>query len=192
MVREEANRICHTFDSFFCEWKGRDTYSLAHKTVFVEEFSMVPNKWITRVYQAYGLYGIKVYLFGDPNQCSPVEGCSQITYDYLDSVSINEMCDRIETLEYIPETCRYDKPTHTMLDKFLKYGRVTSYFRPIERTLLRNICYLNSTRIKVNTECCNRFTTGKRHTVVEFQYNCKKEIYMQGIYRDVGPIDSKS
>ncbi|KAK3743504.1 hypothetical protein QZH41_004887 [Actinostola sp. cb2023] len=40
--------------------QGRDTYSLAHKTVFVEEFSMVPNKWITRVYQAYGLYGIKI------------------------------------------------------------------------------------------------------------------------------------
>ena len=61
--------ICYTFDSYFCEWYGRKIDSLEDKTVFIEEFSMVPNKWMTLIYKAFVMYGIKVYMFGDPNQC---------------------------------------------------------------------------------------------------------------------------
>ena len=75
----DVNKICFTFDSYFCEWKGRDLNSLEDKTIFIEEFSMVPNKWMqTTIYQAYTM-------FGDPNQCEPVEAGSQIHYDYLRS-----------------------------------------------------------------------------------------------------------
>lgn len=40
---------CHTFDSYFCDWHGRSIESLEGKTVFIEEFSMVPNKWMTMI-----------------------------------------------------------------------------------------------------------------------------------------------
>ena len=49
---EEANKICFTFDSYFCEWNGRNIDSLKDKTIFIEEFSMVPNKWMTLIYKA--------------------------------------------------------------------------------------------------------------------------------------------
>ena len=84
----DANKTCFTFDSYFCEWNGRNIDSLDGKTIFIEEFSMVPNKWMTIIYKAFTMFDNKIYLFGDPNQCSPVEGGSQISYDYLNSKTI--------------------------------------------------------------------------------------------------------
>ena len=82
MNRDKVDDICYTFDSYLCEWNGRDLASLKNKTVSIEEFSMVPNKWITKIDA----------LFGDPNQCPPVEGGSQVHYDYLNSESVRAMC----------------------------------------------------------------------------------------------------
>ena len=174
--KEVANGMCFTFDSYFCEWNGRNIDSLKDKTIFIEEFSMNPNKWMTRIYQAYTLFNNTIYMFGDPNQCEPVEPGSQIHYDYLGSKTVRDMCHRIETLQYIEKSCRYDKQTHTMLDKFLKYGKVSAYFQPIEK-LYKNICYLNSTRVRINTECCDQFVKGKRYETIDFKYNGKKETY---------------
>ena len=47
----------------------------------------------------------------------------------------------------------------------------------IDNTLYKNICYLNSTRIKVNNESCNRFIKDKEYITVDFKYNDKKESY---------------
>ncbi|XP_068689801.1 uncharacterized protein [Montipora foliosa] len=87
MGYEAADNVCHTFDSYFCEWDKcsieTNLKDLKNKTVFIDEFSMVPNKWITMIYKAFTLYGTKVHMFGDPNQCSPVESGSQISYNFL-------------------------------------------------------------------------------------------------------------
>ena len=103
--KNEANKICHTFDSYFCEFScinvETNIKSLKNKTIFIEEFSMVPNKWITLIYKAYLNFNNKIYMFGDPNQCEPVEPGSQIHYDYLESKTIREMCPKVETLKYI-------------------------------------------------------------------------------------------
>jgi len=64
-----------------------------------------------------------------------------------------------------------------MLKTFLKHGKISTYFQPIDKKLYKNICYLNSTRIKVNTDCCNQFTKDKRYETVEFKYDNKKETY---------------
>ena len=70
---------------------------------------------MTLIYKAYTMFNNKVFMFGDPNQCEPVEPGSQINYDYLTSKAIKEMCRKVETLQYIEKTCRYDKQTHNML-----------------------------------------------------------------------------
>ena len=75
-------------------------------------------------------------MFGDPNQCEPVESGSQIHYDYLNSKTIREMCPRTKTLKYIEKSCRYDKQTHEVLEKFLKYGKVCAYFETIDKKTL--------------------------------------------------------
>ena len=98
--RNEANNICHTFDSYFFERNGKDISCLKGKTIFIEEFSMVPNKWMTKIYEAFTKFNNKIYMFGDPNQCEPVEG-SQIHSNYLETITINEMCPKVETLTYI-------------------------------------------------------------------------------------------
>ena len=175
--KNDMNNICFTFDSYFCDWKGRDINSLEGKTIVIEEFSMVPNKWMTMIYKAYTMFGNKIHMFGDPNQCEPVRGGSQINYDYLRSKTINEMCGKVEKLGYIEKTCRYDKQTHELLYKFLKHGKISTYFQPIDKNLNKNICYLNSTRIKINTQCCDQFSKGKKYETVEFKYNNKKEKY---------------
>ena len=58
--KDKANRICHTFDSYFCEWSDGNYHSLDGKTIFIEEFSMVPNKWMTKIYHEYLKHNNKV------------------------------------------------------------------------------------------------------------------------------------
>ncbi|XP_068692468.1 uncharacterized protein [Montipora foliosa] len=177
----DPDNVCHTFDSYFCEWDKcsieTNLKDLKVKTVFIDEFSMVPNKWITMIYKAFILYGTKVYMFGDPNQCSPVESGSQISYNYLRSKTVRQMCSEIVTLEYIEDSCRYDKKTHMVLDEFLKNGKLVKNFSPINKNLFKNICYLNKTRIEVNTHCCNKFAEDKEYEEVVFKYNDKNEEY---------------
>ena len=64
-----------------------------------------------------------------------------------------------------------------MLKTFLKHGRVTTCFEPIDRSLYKNICYLNSTRKRVTTECCNNFVVDKKRMNITFKYNNGKESY---------------
>ena len=53
---------------------------------------MVPNKWLTQLYEVHEKYGISITMVSDDIQCSPVEGGSIIHYNYTDSVSIKEKC----------------------------------------------------------------------------------------------------
>ena len=112
---EDYKNVCHTFDSYFCEWREMYKDVLKEKTIFVEEFSMVPNKWMTKIYEIFTKYDNMIYMFGDPNQCEAVENGSQIRYDYQESESISQMCPNKITLPYIEDSCRYDKKTHNML-----------------------------------------------------------------------------
>lgn len=169
------NNICYTFDSYFCEYTGDTIKNLKNKTIFIDEFSMVPNKWITKIYESYLVNNNKIYLFGDPNQCEPVENSSRIRYDYLQSKTIN-MCPKVETMQYIEKSCRYDKKTHEMLKTYLKNGKISVYLKPINKKLYKNICYLHKTRIVINTKCCDQFVLGKQYVTVDFKY-IEKETY---------------
>ena len=84
---------------------------LAGKGVFMDEFSMVPNKWITLLYDSFVANNLRVNLCGDVNQCGPVEGNSKLKYDHTKSPAILEMCSNIIQLDYIEESARYDKKT---------------------------------------------------------------------------------
>ena len=175
IIRKLIRYVIHSI--FFCDWYGRSVSSLDGKTIFIEEFSMVPNKWMTIIYKAFSMFNLTVYMFGDPNQCEPVEGGSQINYSCLESKTVRQMCPKVETLEYIEKSCRYDKQTHNILKTFLKHGKISSYFQPIDQKFYKNICFLNSTRITVNSQCCDEFTKGKKYETVGFKYNNKVETY---------------
>ena len=55
---------------------------------------MVPNKWMVMIYKAFTMFNSKVYLFGDCNQCEPIEAGSQVHYNYQSSATINQMCSK--------------------------------------------------------------------------------------------------
>ena len=175
-LKHDPNKICHTFDSYFCEWNEDNFKELRKKTVFVEEYSMVPNKWMTLIYKAFDLYGITVNMFGDPNQCDPVDEDSNLAHNYSESESVKSMCPGRRTLEYVEKSCRYDKKTNKMLNTFLKHGKVAAHFENI-RPYYKNICFLNSTRKKVNRSWCLRFVHGKPSENVIFKYNGGTERY---------------
>ena len=54
---------------------------------------------MTKIYEIYTKFNNKVHMFGEPNQCSPVEGGSQIHYNYLRSITIEEMGPQRKTLK---------------------------------------------------------------------------------------------
>lgn len=108
-------------------------------------------------------------MFGDSNQCSPVERGSQVAYNYTRPQAVHQMCPTTITLQYIERSPRYDKTTHLMLKKFLQSGKVKGSFKPVDKTLMKNICYLNKTRIQVNTRWCNQFTRDKDYIEVKFK-----------------------
>ena len=70
---------------------------LKGKRVLIDKFCMVPNKWICLLYQAWIKGDIEVLLFGDNNQCDPID---INIYDYVNSLSVKQMVgNSIEVLE---------------------------------------------------------------------------------------------
>ena len=67
--RSNGKLNIRAFDSYFSKEQGSKKHCemLNGKRVFVDEFSMAPNKWMTLLYVAFYKYGIEVYLFGGPN-----------------------------------------------------------------------------------------------------------------------------
>ena len=137
--REDLSGICHRFDSYFCDWHSRDISDPEGKTIFIEEYSMVPDKWMTKIYKACSKYCNTVYLFGDKNQCDPVEGHSPLHYNYFTSKTIMDICPERVKLEYIEGCSRYDTKTRDMLTKFLKTGKIQPEFPAIGK-YYKNIC----------------------------------------------------
>ena len=68
-ISEELQDKCHTFDSYFGDYHGRDISSLEGKPIFIEVYSTTLSKWMTKIYQAFTKYGNTVYTFGEINQC---------------------------------------------------------------------------------------------------------------------------
>ena len=117
------------FDLFFCDYHGRDISALEGKTIFIDEYSVTPNKWMTKLYQAFTKYKLIIYIFGDTNQCDPVEPTG-IFYDHFKSIPVSEMCPRRIEMKYIEENALYDPQTRDLLTKFLKSDSIKHQFDP--------------------------------------------------------------
>ena len=119
-------------------------------------------------------------MFGDRNQCNPIKGGSQIYYNYLDSISVRQMCPKLKTLKYREGCERYDAKTFNILNFFLKKGYVAKcrtkngksvittkgIFNSLTKSY-KDIWYLNKTRVIVNKECCKRFIKEKKPDIVQ-------------------------
>ena len=73
----------HTFDSFFTEQAHNKPMKRleAYNRIIVDEFSMVPSKFYTKLMQIKTKYPHIIFrLYGDCNQCKPVE---ELWYDSM-------------------------------------------------------------------------------------------------------------
>lgn len=75
---EKLKGVAHTFNSYFNEYGNNQDNILGGKDVFIDEYSMVPNRWMTLINNCYTRKKLRVNLYGDNNQCDPVEGTSQL------------------------------------------------------------------------------------------------------------------
>ena len=134
---------------------------------------------MTKLYQAFTKYKLTIYMFGDTNQCDPVEP-TDMFYDYFTSIPISEMYPRCVEMKYIEENARYDPQTRDLLPKFLKSGSIKHQFQPPQDSY-HNICYLNKTRRHVTQECCNKFTENLEYYEIDFKYQGHREKYRVSI-----------
>ena len=174
---EFVNNHCFTSESYFCEYKGRYLSTLKDKVVFVDEYTMTPDRFITKLYHAFTKYGIQVFMAGDINQCEPINGATSIRHNYFDdSISVFEMCPRRIQMKYVEGSSRYDQKTRIMSEKFLKFKSVKHKFEPIG-DYYKNICFLNKTRRDVTEKCYNKFAENRENHVVNFLYKSRIEKY---------------
>lgn len=105
MSAEQVNKICHTFESYFYD-STRGIDHLKDKIVFVDEYSMTPNHYITLLYQAFTKHEITIIMSGDTNLCEPINRVKSIRHNYFTSESVSEMCPEHIEMKYIEGSVR--------------------------------------------------------------------------------------
>ena len=176
MSLEEVNKLCHTFESYFYD-NVRGIDYLKDKIVYVDEYTITPNRYMTLLYQAFTKHDITVIMSGDNEQCNPINKNGLLHYDYFnDSISVSEICPGRDEMKYIEGSARYDKETKAILDNFLRYKNLKHKFKPIE-DYYKNICYTNKTRRRVIADCCPKFVQEKNSHEVNFVYDTNLEKY---------------
>ena len=127
----EVNKLCHTFESYFYD-NTRAIDDLKDKIVFVDEYSMTPNRYITLLYQSFTKHHITIIMSEDTNQCEPINRVKSMRHNYFDdSISVSEMCPKRIPMKFIEGSARYDNETRIMLNNFLKYKNLRHNFQPI-------------------------------------------------------------
>ena len=168
MKVNNVNKICHTYQSFFYD-------DLKDKIVFVDKYTMTPNRYITLLYQAFTKHNITIIMSGDINQCEPINDDKTIPQNYFTSKAVEEMCPQRIELTYIEESARYDDKTRILLNNFLKYKHIFGHkFQP-NGNYYKNICWLNDTRRRVTEICCNRHVEKKKSYEINFKYKSRVE-----------------
>lgn len=121
---KNVNEKCFTFDSFFRERFGSTVEDLKDKEMFFRRVLNDTGKIYWYDLSRFLLFRNKIWLFGNTNECSPVEAGSQISYDYDRICFVLQMTGKVKTLGYKEGCGKYDKETYDMLQEFLKTKRL--------------------------------------------------------------------
>jgi hypothetical protein len=137
---------CHTFDSEFGRTIDSQTL-LKYSRIIVDEFSLIPLKWINKLYQVHiDNPKIVIQLFGDPNQCHPVD---DRYFDYMNKYAFHEICgNNLMMKKYVPGCSRYDENLHKILDYLLTKRTLHPNLKDKSyvSNAWMNICYTNQFR----------------------------------------------
>ena len=119
--------------------------------IMVDEFSMLPIKWIQQLY-LLKKKGCIIQLYGDDDQCPQVD---KRYYNYREKKIFREMCDfNLMIKEYVEGCGRYCKNLYTALKCLKETGRLHPFLKTkkIDENLNVNITKLNETKDTINTK----------------------------------------
>ena len=117
--------------------------------LLIDEVFMIPSDTMRLICLAQKRYGFKVVCAGDPQQTTAISDF-KIRYDthptFLEMVGWN-----IVECAYKPGYARYDSLLYNALVSFLRTGRLPVMKEWNGEIPVRNLCYTNSTRHKINS-----------------------------------------
>ena len=167
VLRRKGIKDVSTFDKIFynqinnrtCEKIGLKRLE-KYKNIYVDEYSMVPFKYIQLLYSLKN-EGKNIRLFGDSNQCPPVEknNKSGKLYDYKTSNFVKKICDyQIYNIPYKFEYGRYEQPLYDVIQHLLKTNTILNCKnKKIKPNLLFNIAYTNKKVNEINKKYCKDY-----------------------------------
>ncbi len=154
----EGNHKVFTFDSEFYKSEDNATILKTIKRIQIDEFSMVPMKWMNKLYQIKkDNPGVILQFFGDPNQCKPVEEIN-IFIDYMNKNVFKYLCNYNLIIKgYVKNCARYEKKLYQILDYFKETKHIPDVlnYKKVKSNVLLSICKTNIEREKENDRIIN-------------------------------------
>ena len=151
-----------TFDSCFYDATGHNNIlkkMSGYDCIYVDEYSMVPSKWIYYLYLIKEKYRTKICMFGDRKQCLPVESSGKC-YNYLECYIVKFICEcNLIELPYLFKYGRYNEDLYKIIITLDKTGKISSKCKEnkLKDFCFNSICKSHKTRIEVNAKMYNEF-----------------------------------
>jgi hypothetical protein len=161
--QKECKECAHvmTLDKFFEQHKSVEAWIQKAKDlaiIFIEEFSMIPKKFIFVLFQIKHRYPhIMFRIFGDHNQCPPMD---KDWIEYIECPAFQFLVDyNICTLEYKEGTSRYIRSLLDILIHLLNTGKLhpSLYHKRLNDNVHMSMCLTgitigSATRKRINAK----------------------------------------
>ena len=174
-LRQRGVENVFTFDSFEMQ-KTKVT------NLIVDEVSMINSKHMNFIYRLK-MQGVRVWLFGDFDQCPPVESNS---YDYFNNEVVKEICDySIMRLSYKENSSRFDRISYEKALRLINEGKIEHQMKEFDIDCSVFICKTNKKRKEINKLIVsNRFKEFVDGICISIgcRYLCKKNDKNQGLF----------
>jgi hypothetical protein len=174
------NANVHTFDSKFWKQEDATTTFVTIKRILIDEFSMIPLKWIEKLYQLKKDNNIVIQFYGDPNQCAPVD----VRYmNYMNKKVFRWMCDyNLMEKEYVEGCGRYDRELYDVLEYLKIHHQLPEWLseKKSKSGCGVNICRTNKLRKIVNSKFHKGYFVGQK--IISNKNNKAKGVFNSRFY----------
>ncbi len=194
VLKKKGIKDVSTFDSIFYnkDTKKRDyllgcRFLSKYDDIYGDEYGMNSWRYMDFLYMLKKA-GKNIRLFGDENQCSPIEEYSpprtktntSKLYDYKNSLFVKNLCDcRCYCVDYLPQYGRYDDKLHKVVKYLLKHEKLhkSCKDKTIKVNLAKNIAYTNKKCDEINNKCIEQFKSSNNRNFT----TCKNKYWQEGM-----------
>lgn len=178
----------YTFHKFFTKFNDKIPKSFSR--VIIDEYSMLNLYFLNLfVYEKYKRPDLIFQLYGDPNQCPPIEEDFTRFFDYNQKECIKFLCGyNMMTKQYYKGLVRYEEGLKTVCDLLLKTGKLhpNLKYQPINEECEYNLSKYNTGGRKTVVKVNKRHLTDKNGKTIEWykgmRVMCTKNYHQKNIY----------